>query len=664
MDALSPYSSAYKALFQLDPASLALNALYKLGLKTGHYRRAEGSTWVHLQLASRLQSLFSLPDRGQLLKTMGKAGQVALLKEADEIVRGKVRLFGAKPVSLRLTFGRRLRHWTQYDSRTAPSPMAKSTSLQSTDIKFIWEPARFAWAFTLGRAYHVGRKEKYAETFWRYFREFDHGNPPYQGPHWMNAQEVAIRLMALVWSAQVFAEAAASTRKRMDRLTHSVAEHASRIPPTLIYARSQNNNHLLVEAAGLYTAGLALPEQPQAVRWRMLGRRWLNWCFTHQIDRSGEYIQHSTNYHRLMLQVALWLCGLNREHGVVPAPAWLSATSKDNLRRAAAWMFSMTDTASGRAPNLGANDGSLLLPLSSSSFADYRPTVQAACRAFLATSLPAGPWNELSLWIGLASSGQSTALFSGATDPLRGRNSWGYLRASSFKSRLSHMDQLHFDLWWRGLNVAQDPGTYLYNAPPPWDNPMVSSRVHNTVTVDGHDQMARGGRFLILDWCPAFSRIVPQTEAQVLGQMLAYHAAYTRLGVRHERVATAFADGHWEITDNLVLTKPGQHVFLLHWLLPDWKWKLEDRPQSAELGLKSPHGTLAVVLRAVEPASRRSSHVTLVRAGELVYGAGSAVPIDGWTSPTYGVKVPALSLALEVTAARSVTLTSEFMFPK
>jgi len=54
-----------------------------------------------------------------------------------------------------------------------------------------------------------------------------------------------------------------------------------------------------------------------------------------------------------------------------------------------------------------------------------------------------------------------------------------------------------------GLNVAHDPGTYLYNAAPPWDNALAGSDVHNTVTVDGGDQMLRAGRFLYLDWAQA-----------------------------------------------------------------------------------------------------------------------------------------------------------------
>ena len=86
----------------------------------------------------------------------------------------------------------------------------------------------------------------------------------------MNGQEVAIRLMALVWSAQVFASAAASTPRRRARLAQSVAEHARRIPATLVYARSQNNNHLVTESAALYTAGAVLDNASWRAAWLAL----------------------------------------------------------------------------------------------------------------------------------------------------------------------------------------------------------------------------------------------------------------------------------------------------------------------------------------------------------------------------------------------------------
>ncbi len=390
---------------------------------------------------------------------------------------GRVRLFGGQAVPLEITFKEPLKHWTDYVSH--PRLLASLYS-RVPDVKFLWEPARFGWGFVLGRAYYLSGKEKYAEAFWKYFECFTDGNPAYLGPHWMNGQEVAIRLMAFVWAAQIFEGAEASSPARQTRLTESLAVHAARIPPTLIYARSQENNHLILEAAALYTAGTAL-DQP---KWRELGWLWLNRGLQRQISSYGEYIQHSTNYHRLMLQTVLWVDAILRKQ----RRQWPSATHEAVIR-ASHWLFSMIDPTSGRVPNLGANDGALLLPLSVAEFNDFRPSVQAAARAFLRTGLPPGVWDEMSVWLGLSPSMRTADSDAYMTEHLRARNSWGYLRASHFKSRLSHMDQLHFDLWWRGLNIAQDAGTYLYNAEPPWDNTLVSTRVHNTVMVDGRDQM-------------------------------------------------------------------------------------------------------------------------------------------------------------------------------
>ena len=151
-------------------------------------------------------------------------------------------MFGSELVPLQLTFNEPLNYWTEYETGKSPIPYSL---FPIHDIKFIWEPARFGWAFTLGRAYHVTQNEKYAEAFWKYFETFSDGNPPYFGPHWMNGQEIAIRLMALVWCAQVFDKT--QSEKRNQQLIQSITDHALRIPPTLIYARSQNNNHLVVE---------------------------------------------------------------------------------------------------------------------------------------------------------------------------------------------------------------------------------------------------------------------------------------------------------------------------------------------------------------------------------------------------------------------------------
>jgi hypothetical protein len=280
----------------------------------------------------------------------------------------------------------------------------------------------------------------------------------------------------------------------------------------------------------------------------------------------------------------------------------------------------------------------------------------------MTTQIEPGIWDEMPLWFGLAPAGKTYEPEHYLSDNLRGRESWAYLRASTFKSRLSHMDQLHLDLWWRGLNIAQDAGTYLYNAAPPWDNLLVSTRVHNTVMVDGRDQMTRGGRFLMLDWFPAYSKSEIAAEEDVLQRIKANHTGYC--GIKHERTVTVYANEKWLIEDKLTRRRTASHVYRLHWLLPDWEWKLENREPGIAISLLSPYGWMTISLQTQPALSDARLPVSLVRAGEVVYGERDVRPYEGWVSPTYGVKVPALSLAFEVTSLWNVTFITEFVFPK
>ncbi|MFZ5880754.1 MAG: heparinase II/III domain-containing protein [Chloroflexota bacterium] len=635
----SRVSAALKYLSQYGLRPLALLALYKFGLATGHYKRIENR---EIENSYSFSSLLPFPSREQLTKTLGEDGQAALLKEADEIVAGKFRRFGDELAEIDLTLPQQLHHWTAYE--TGKIDLRPLTF----DLKYLWEPARFGWTFALGRAYHLTQDAKYAESFWNYFETFSTSNPAYLGPHWMNGQEVAVRLMALIWAAQVFDT---QDEKRKTQLVMSIVQHAARIPPTLVYARSQNNNHLVTEAAALFVAGRTLKNRA----WRDLGWKWLNWAFQNQISGYGEYIQHSTNYHRVMLQAALLAEAVRDE-------AWPRATEQA-LGRAAHWLFSMLDPVSGRTPNLGSNDGALILPLSATPFNDFRPTVQAAARAFLKTQIPAGVWDEMSLWLGLAPVQKTYTPEHYMTDNLRGPNSWAYLRASRFPSRLAHMDQLHLDLWWRGLNIAQDAGTHLYNAPAPWDNPLVTTRVHNTLTVDGRDQMTRAGRFMVLDWASAVSTSEITLDAQELLRVKATFKGYR--DVLHERIVMALADDTWRVEDHLSNLRRGSvHTCRIHWLLPDWEWRLEQKAGGVVLTLQSPHGPLRLDCFFDSSSVYFKTNVTLVRAGEVIHGEGQALAFEGWVSPTYGQKQPALSLSAELTSDHDALFISQFTFPQ
>jgi hypothetical protein len=683
---LSRFSIAFKALRQLGFTPVALNALYKFGLKTGYFRwRTDHrpQTTDHRPSSIVCRPLFDLPSPESLLAALGPGGLQALHAEADEIVSGKFRQFGGQPVEIDLTPPGPLAHWTEYETGKTAIPNSR---FPIPDIKFTWEPARFGWAFVLGRAYHVTNDEKYAAAFWRYFEIFQSANPPYLGPNWTSGQEVGLRLMAFVWAGQVFAKSEHSSPARLANLAVSTAAHATRIPATLLYARSQNNNHLLTEAAALYTAALALPDHPHATHWLKIGQKWLAWCFKNQIDAYGEYVQHSANYQRLMLQIALWLDVIARsrvaatrqshvDEEIATLPAAQVARNdmvRENLALATHWLLSLLDSESGRVPNLGANDGALIFPFSTGEFADFRPITQAAARGFLGYTLPSGAWDEMSLWFGLPQTESLLGIPRYPGENIYAPHSWGYLRAIRFKSRPSHADQLHFDLWWRGLNITLDPGTYLYNAAPPWDNRLTSTLVHNTVSVDGLEQMTRVSRFLYLDWANATSKQHFETDSDYFQRNSARTYAYAKVYVRHDRTVTVFNDERWLVEDELLnVTYPGKaplaHVYRLHWLLPDWEWKLENRDSGIGIRLKSPFGWIMLEIKS-EPANLQPV-TTLVRAGELISQTSDVLktsevsPTRGWVSPTYAHKIPALSLSVEVQSAESVKFSSEFTFP-
>jgi hypothetical protein len=625
----------FKAVRELGVTKLWHYACYRIGLISGHYRRLTPPRRSNYSGAPGLPPYAQFPEVSQAQRDF-------TLSIADEICGGEIRLFGGNPVPLNLNTGASDEHWTTL----VKSPPAE-------DIKFIWEPGRFSWAITLARAYAFSGNSTYAQEFWDKTLYFLDAHPPNFGRQWQSAQEVAIRLMALVFCDRVLASASSSTQDNRIRLWQVVAEHAQRIPPTLVYARAQNNNHLLSEAAGLFTAGLYLPDHPQAEQWRSLGWHWLNWGFQEQIDEFGTYVQHSVNYHRLMLQLALFTDHLRRERNGLD---WPSATV-ERLAAATRWLWALTDPDTGRTPNLGADDGAYVFPLTSLPHDDFRPVVDAAAKAFLYEDI----YNQSNLaemadWFDLQAKVNPHPAQPQASDMLRIDNAEGraFIHAAYFTDRPSHADQLHVDLWWRGVNIACDPGTYQYNTPPPWDNALASTRVHNTLTLDGQDQMLRAGRFLWLDWAQAEVLAYEVDDEGQLSWVTAEHNGFKSLDALHQRTLSA-SDKGWTVTDRIMpygKAKGGNHEVRLSWLLPDWDWRAEAKNV---LRLKGQGLNFSLEIIGVEG-------IHLFRAGENVYGEMQAQSTWGWRAPTYGKKVPALQVVALLSGKPPMKIESVWRF--
>ena len=258
------------------------------------------------------------------------------------------------------------------------------------DIKMVWEPARFFWSLTLAGVYRGKAQESAAELFWQKFDEFNHNNTVNAGPNWVSAQEVGMRAMMWIIAISAFHSSSFSTSQRLERLTTAIVHHVERILPTLNYARSQHNNHILSESLCLMLAGDFLANlHPRAREWSRQGESYFNHALLRQVEEDGTYAQHSANYHRLMLQLSLLYHARMRQQNRELPPAVMR-----KLAAASRWMLAQLDPLSGRLPNLGHNDGTLLLPFGCDEFRDYRPTAQAAAIAFLGEPcLPAGLWD-------------------------------------------------------------------------------------------------------------------------------------------------------------------------------------------------------------------------------------------------------------------------------
>ena len=564
-----------------------------------------------------------------------KDGVNQLVNEANAISEGEISLFGELKMKLDFTHPGEIKHWTKH----------QDTWIADQDIKVYWEMARFSWATILARAYAITKNEKYAQSFWAYTEEFLETNPVNLGIHWVSAQEVAIRLICLSFCYSIFENSTHTTPERKSLFAQLIADHASRITPTFSYSRAQNNNHLLTEAVGLYTAAALLPHHPKAKKWRSLGWKWFNSAVQTQIMENGSFVQNSSNYHRVLLQSALWAKMIAKIQGddlpLKTAEAMASATK---------YLFGLLDQNSGRVPNLGPNDGAYFLPLTVMPFSDYRPVLQAARRVFLGHSFfPPGEWDEYSEWMNqvpLALSEETIEL-----NPFRidSKYSWASIRAVKHQHRPGHADQLHVEIWWQGLNIAQDAGSYLYNAASPWQNALGGADVHNTVQINDQDQMFKASRFLYLDWTQA--TIIKQAPTQIIAE----HDGYLKQGIIHRRSLKLIQQDQWQVKDTLTSQNKKNFVSQLHWLLPDWPWQIGEDT----IHLDSPKGPITLRIESGTPIQ-----ISLVRAGEILYGKAEFPPHRGWVSPTYALKKPALSFAIRANAQSQVNLTSIWQFPQ
>lgn len=471
------------------------------------------------------------------------------------------------------------------------------------DIRPVWEANRLAWAPLLVQAARLWPEEGHLARLEQRLAAWQAANPAYRGPNWACGQEAALRALHLAL-ALLLAGAEADPSPAARGL---LALHAHRIRATAAYARAQDNNHSISEPAGLLACGWLLGEAELARR----GEAALARAVARLVAPDGGFAQHSTGYHRLLLDTLSVLVVLRLRLGRPPLPAPVPARAA----AAAHWLARLV-AAGGALPALGHQDGSAFADLALGGAADARGSVERAMRLFAGASagfaaepgcrwldLPEGaPMPPVPRWTASGSMGWAEA---GAR---------GLLRTGPLHFRPGQSDLLHFELWHGDRPLLTDAGTGAYNPPPGqewWLDHFPSARAHNSILFDGQEPMPRAGRFLYAHW--PWLRPLPDGAL-----------SRDRRGRRHAR-RVAVMGREWRIIDEV----GGRFRSLtLRWRLGPGAWRL--MPE----GVTGP-----ALLRVTADAPLHF------------------VEEEGWESPAYGVVRPCRVLAVHAAAPVSRIVT-------
>jgi len=201
-----------------------------------------------------------------------------------------------------------------------------------------------------------------------------------------------------------------------------------------------------------------------------------------------------------------------------------------------------------------------------------------------------------------------------------------------YKDRPGHDDPLHLDLWWRGLNILQDCGTYRYYAPESDELGMYfkSARAHNTIEIDDVSPVEWLTHFLFFPWPRCGKLRFNASEgkgAPMWFEGERYDCERFPRRVFHRRTVVGLANDSWVVIDDLL--GGNTHSAVLRWHLIDAPYELDVMRSSTVLKTVSGPVSLCVVGEPTEAARF-----------EVVRGRVDRESLQGFAAPYYGERSP------------------------
>lgn len=378
------------------------------------------------------------------------------------------------------------------------------TSVDGSDVKWVWELSRFYQAFTLSKAYVITGNPIFLSEYKNQIKSWIKNNSYRKTVNWTCSMEVAIRSVNWLCGYSLVKEEVQRDKEFMEIFNESLLLHAIHIYTNLEKGYEYSNNHYLADLAGLAFLGLyfknSKPLSNLASKWIDYAIKELNKEVLKQIHLDGSSYECSTYYSKQILEILLHTTLMLRNNGY--------SLDERALMRIKHLSFFIRSSVkpNGLSPLIGDCDDGRFLVLSNYSNFDPRNFLEVLAlsselfgedllREYRSRAI------EASFWI----SGEESKSYKEATFEKKDvhsfssgfhffRNGNVYLAARSGpmsyhgRGGHSHNDQLSFELSIFGNDIIVDPGTYVYTGSEDMRNLFRGSSMHNSPFLENQEQ--------------------------------------------------------------------------------------------------------------------------------------------------------------------------------
>lgn len=377
----------------------------------------------------------------------------------------------------------------------------------AADVKVPWELSRCHHLLWLGEAYLITKDEKYAKEVVDQLEWWIDENPLMCSINWTCTMDVAIRAVNWMYAINMISASIALNEEALKRINEGLFEHGWFIFRNLEKWYPYSANHYAANITGLlYLSQLFIGTNE--------GKKWCNYALKEyflevrfQVLPSGAHFERSISYHRLMTELFAYpYFMLQRIKEPIPLDIQLRVGS----------MFDFTDhytKHNGMAPQMGDNDDGRLLPFVKRDFREHDYLISIGYFEFgkhyesLSTDkmvldtfflLP-----EKNVIKELTPHNTSFTVIKDHRDAglvvLKKADLYLIFSNTSLScypdlhrnvlGTHTHADGLTFELSVGKQDFIIDPGSYVYTASAFERNKFRSTGKHNTVTIDGQDQV-------------------------------------------------------------------------------------------------------------------------------------------------------------------------------